>query len=58
VRDHCRAILRLIACQHPELEAFFVPVDPQWLPDYHTIVKRPMDLRTIDRKVHTPHAKT
>jgi len=50
----CAQILRLVREKDVELGAFFsVPVDPVALgiPTYHQIIKEPMDLRTIHRRM-------
>lgn len=47
---HARAIIRTLA-QEEEYEHFRLPVDPAWVVDYKATVRRPIDLRAIDRKV-------
>jgi hypothetical protein len=52
----CAQILRLVREKDIELGAFFSePVDPVALgiPTYHQIVKEPMDLKTIHRRMET-----
>jgi hypothetical protein len=54
IMDRCAQILRIMREKDVEMGAFFSePVDPVALgiPTYHQIVKEPMDLRTIHRKV-------
>lgn len=52
----CAQILRAVREKDVEMGAFFSePVDPVALgiPSYHQIIKEPMDLRTIHRKMET-----
>lgn len=36
----------------PDAQPFTHPVNPKAVPDYHTIVTRPMDLQKMREKVH------
>ncbi len=42
-------------CKYKDSEIFLRPVNPMELgiPDYHDIIKRPMDFGTIKRKLNT-----
>lgn len=54
IMDRCQQILRIMREKDVEAGAFFSdPVDPVALgiPTYHQIIKEPMDLRTIARKM-------
>lgn len=61
IMDRCNAILRYIREKDVERGAFFSePVDPVALgiPTYHQIIKEPMDLRTLARKMEAREIET
>jgi len=58
--EKCAQILRIIREKDIELGAFFnEPVDPVALgiPTYHQVIKEPMDLKTIHRKMEAGEVK-
>ena len=61
VMQKCQQILRLVREKDEELGAFFgEPVDPVALgiPTYHQVIKEPMDLRTIHRRMEAGNIET
>jgi len=61
IMDKCSTILRFIREKDVERGAFFSePVDPVALgiPTYHQIIKEPMDLRTLARKMEGKEIET
>ena len=61
VMDKCSQILRIIRERDVELGAFFSePVDPLALgiPTYHQIIKEPMDLRTVTKRMEAGQITT
>ena len=61
IMDKCAQILRIIRERDVELGAFFSePVDPVALgiPTYFQIIKHPMDLRTVHRKMESQQIVT
>lgn len=61
VMEKCSQILRIMREKDVELGAFFSdPVDPVALgiPTYHQIIKEPMDLKTIHRRMEAGEVKT
>ena len=61
IMDKCTAVLRFIREKDVERGAFFSePVDPVALgiPTYHQIIKEPMDLRTLARKMEAKEVET
>lgn len=54
IMDKCSVLLRIIREKDVEMGAFFSePVDPIALniPTYHQVIKEPMDLRTLNRRM-------
>ncbi|KAG5459011.1 MAG: Bromodomain-containing protein [Olpidium bornovanus] len=53
---YCISVIKSLK-RHPSAQEFLKPVDPiAWnIPDYTTIIKRPMDLGTVDDKLAAGH---
>ena len=61
IMDKCNVLLRIVREKDVELGAFFSePVDPIALgiPTYTQVIKEPMDLRTLHRKMETNEVKS
>ena len=48
--EQCNEVLELLF-QHENSWPFRKPVDSEKVKDYYTVIKRPMDLETVQRKV-------
>lgn len=51
--DEMRKLVRQLQ-QHKSAWPFREPVSARDVPDYHRIIKEPMDLRTVDQKIQVP----
>mmetsp|Transcript_3187 Transcript_3187/g.8801 ORF Transcript_3187/g.8801 Transcript_3187/m.8801 type:complete len:1350 (+) Transcript_3187:236-4285(+) len=61
IMDKCNVLLRIIRERDVEMGAFFSePVDPIQLdiPTYYQVIKEPMDLRTLNRKMEANEVKS
>jgi bromodomain-containing factor 1 len=47
----CSKILKTLKKNKRDVGPFLVPVDPKLVPDYHKVIKHPMDLGTIEKKL-------
>jgi histone acetyltransferase len=52
INNFMRALLKTMS-DHPDAWPFKEPVDPREVPDYYNIIKDPMDMKTMSKRVES-----